>query len=294
MVNPEYDILKKFIKVCRLFFCPMLYYIGIEGKGGFYRMEQTKRGKVIQSVQRAIDILNCFDDAVTELSLSQISETLSLNKSTVHGILATLCANDFMQQGPSGKYRVGHALIHKFRLAPEGYRAILLEEAKPQMARIANEYKMTTSLFVLENNALELLNRTQPASATYTINTISNDRSEPLYCTASGRIRLAYMSAAEIEHYFAHTQLEQLSIFTPTTREAVLAGIAEVRANGYSFENEELGEGVSAISVPIFNPSGGLFGTLSTTGIAFHISRRKSELIADLKATVKKLGRNLL
>lgn len=271
----------------------MLYYIGIEGKGDCRSMEQTKRGKVIQSVQRAIDILNCFDDAAAELSLRQISDMLALNKSTVHGILATLCANGFMQQAPSGKYRIGHTLIHKFRLAPEGYRAIFLEEAKPQMVRIANEYKMNSSLFVLENNTLQLLNRTLPANAAYTINPISNDHSEPLYCTASGRIRLAYMSAAELEQYFAHTQLEQLSIFTPTTREAVLAGLEEVRANGYSFENEELGEGVSAISVPILDHSGNLFGTLSATGIAFHISRRKVELIADLKNTVKKLTRKL-
>lgn len=256
-------------------------------------MEQTKRGKVIQSVQRAIDILNCFDDASTELSLSHISDQLALNKSTVHGILTTLCANGYMQQGISGKYRIGHALIHKFRFAPEGYRAIFLEEAKPHMVRIANEYKMNTSLFVLEDNALQLLNRTLPVNAAYTINPISNDHSEPLYCTASGRIRLAYMSAAELEQYFANTQLEQLSIFTPTTKEAVIAGIEEIKANGYSFENEELGEGVSAISVPIVDKSDNLFGTFSTTGIAFHISRRKVELIADLKNTVKEITRNL-
>ncbi|MFV0496901.1 MAG: IclR family transcriptional regulator [Candidatus Fimivivens sp.] len=256
-------------------------------------MEQTKRGKIIQSVQRAIDILNCFDDAGTELSLSHISNRLALNKSTVHGILTTLCANGYMQQNTTGKYRVGHALIHKFRFAPEGYRAIFLEEAKPHMIRLANDYKMNISLFVLEDNALQLLNRTLPVNTAYTINPISNDHAEPLYCTASGRIRLAYMGTAERTQYFAQTQLDPLSIYTPTTRETVMAQIEEVREHGYSFENEELGEGISAISVPIVDNAGNLFGTFSMTGIAFHIARRKGELIADLKKTVKEITRTL-
>ena len=52
-----------------------------------------KTGKNIQSVQRAIDILNCFTAANPALSLGEISARLQLNKATVHGILNTLHNN---------------------------------------------------------------------------------------------------------------------------------------------------------------------------------------------------------
>ena len=39
-------------------------------------------GKTIQSIQRAIDIMNCFNENVHELSLKEISEKVGLRKST--------------------------------------------------------------------------------------------------------------------------------------------------------------------------------------------------------------------
>ena len=52
-----------------------------------------RTGKTIQSVQRAIDILNCFDAQTPALSLGEISARLQLNKATVHGLLNTLHNN---------------------------------------------------------------------------------------------------------------------------------------------------------------------------------------------------------
>ena len=65
-------------------------------------MAQQKTGKVIQSVQRAVDIINCFEDITTERSLSELSTMLDLNKSTVHGILNTLHNNNFVRQNQRG------------------------------------------------------------------------------------------------------------------------------------------------------------------------------------------------
>ncbi|MGL4868568.1 MAG: helix-turn-helix domain-containing protein, partial [Cetobacterium sp.] len=55
-------------------------------------------GKTIQSIQRAIDIMNCFNEEVHELSLKEISEKLGLSKSTAHGIVSTLLKNSYLEQ----------------------------------------------------------------------------------------------------------------------------------------------------------------------------------------------------
>ena len=44
-----------------------------------------KEVRVIQSVQRAIDIINCFNEHELKLTLPQISAKLELNINTVRG-----------------------------------------------------------------------------------------------------------------------------------------------------------------------------------------------------------------
>ena len=48
---------------------------------------------VIQSIQRAINILNCFNQNELELSLNVISEKVKLNINTTRGLVNSLVAN---------------------------------------------------------------------------------------------------------------------------------------------------------------------------------------------------------
>ena len=52
--------------------------------------------KRIQSIQRAINILNCINEEYPSLSLSQISEQLNLHINTVRGIVNTLAVNGLL------------------------------------------------------------------------------------------------------------------------------------------------------------------------------------------------------
>ena len=48
--------------------------------------------KIIQSLERAMSILELFQNSVVELSLKDISEKLELNKSTTFGLVNSLAA----------------------------------------------------------------------------------------------------------------------------------------------------------------------------------------------------------
>ena len=56
--------------------------------------------RLIQSVERAADILELFLVSEPELSVKEISEKLSLSKSTVHGLIKTLEHRGYLQQNP--------------------------------------------------------------------------------------------------------------------------------------------------------------------------------------------------
>ena len=62
----------------------------------------------VQSIDRAVAILECFSENKRELKLSEIANMLDLNKSTVHGLLNTLKYHGFIDQDEATqKYRLG-------------------------------------------------------------------------------------------------------------------------------------------------------------------------------------------
>ena len=77
------------------------------------QVQKMERIAPIQSVERAIWILKCFESH-DELTLSEISRALSLHKSTTFGLVSSLEAYRLLEQDQkSGKYRLG---IEMFRL----------------------------------------------------------------------------------------------------------------------------------------------------------------------------------
>lgn len=246
-------------------------------------MPEKKSGKFIQSVQRAVDIINCFDDVNTELSLSEISARLDLNKSTVHGILNTLHNNNFIRQNAAGKYMLGQALVRKYHFADTAKRSLMMNVASEGMTHIANTYHMNCSIFIMEFGELVLVNRVLPENEMYTVNCISDSYINPLYCTASGKILLANMTPEDLDEYLARHEMVPHTPCTITTKDALLAALEAFRRDGYTMEDQELGVGVSALSVPILEPAGSLFATISVTGMSFHLENRQAELIFDLK-----------
>jgi len=63
---------------------------------------------IIQSVERALQILNLFNEQTTELKITDISKQMGLSKSTLHSLLKTLQLHGYIDQNPeNGIY--GHS-----------------------------------------------------------------------------------------------------------------------------------------------------------------------------------------
>jgi len=255
-------------------------------------MEGKGKGKNIQSVQRGVDILNCFDDSRIELSLNDISEQLGLNKSTVHGIINTLHNNRFIQQNSNGRYMLGQALFNKSIYAIHASKARLRSLSKGYMVQISNRYKCTSHVFAFDRGRLQFLDMTLPINSYYVISTVLNDVMH-LYCTASGKIVLSYMSLSERKEYFRHTELKAYTPKTLTLKEKILEEVDRIAERGYSFENEEVEEGALSVAVPILADEERLFGTISVTGSKVKIKGKIDEIARDLQEASEKISREL-
>lgn len=60
-----------------------------------------------RAVERALDIIECFDEEKYELGISDIAKKLALSKATTYRIIKTLEARGYVAQHPdTQKYRL--------------------------------------------------------------------------------------------------------------------------------------------------------------------------------------------
>jgi hypothetical protein len=253
---------------------------------------QLLSGKQIQSVQRAIDILNCFNLTNTELTLGQISTRLGLNKGTVHGILNTLHMNGYISQNSSGEYLLGAELFNKASLASDTKRSILIDRSHNYMQNLSDYFQGNCTLFRIDELYLQLIHSTEPHNSTFVVRRANSNM--PLYCSASGKLVLAHLRERPLNIYLKDAPFPAYTAATRTTVEALQNEFQKIRAEGFSYENGELFEGVGALSVPIYSSKDNhLFATLSLTGMSVTIARRKKDIYPKLAEVARRLQQTI-
>ena len=111
----------------------------------------TNENNLINSVDRALKILDLFSERDTELKLTEIGQQLNLHKSTVHGLLRTLSHHGYISQNPeNGKYRLGMKLVERSNIALQAMD--IRRVANPYLREIAHELGDTTHLVILEGD----------------------------------------------------------------------------------------------------------------------------------------------
>ena len=260
-------------------------------------MEEEKKkgtlsGKQIQSVQRAVDILNCFTASSPTLTLGQISARLGLNKGTVHGILNTLHNNGYISQNSSGQYMLGAELFNKAQLAPDTRRSVYIDQAQLYLQDLSDQFMANGSMFAFEGLYTLFLYSTEPRNSTFVIRRASTHM--PLFCSASGKLLLAYLSEKEFAEYLKLSPFHAFTQASITGEQALRNELGKIRAQGFSVENNELFDGVSAIAVPIFSSyDNRIFGSISLTGMSVAIAKQRKEIVPALAETARRIRQSV-
>lgn len=251
-----------------------------------------QKPRVIQSVQRALDILECFDETNRELTLGEISQILNLNKSTVHGIIRTLCINEYIDQNNSnGKYLLSPKLLGKYQLVFDSMSIRLKEVGSVYLKELSLKYKASSRLFSCKGLSLLFLEMIKPSNSYYTISSVTG-YPIPLNATASGKIALAHLTDEELDFYIRNESFEKFTEKTLVHRKDIIAEIDQIRRQGYSIENEEIELGIYSVAAPI-KDNGNLIGVLSLTGPIEKLKDQTNQMAKDMTDISKKIMKEL-
>lgn len=226
-------------------------------------MDDQCKGRVIQSLARATNILEYLSDYRSGDGLSNISRGVGLSKSTTHSIITSLEKLGYVQQDQvSGKYALGLKL---FELGQVVHASMDLRSiAMPYLHSLAQRYQETVHLAVLSKGEVIYIDKVDSPRSIRIISHVGGRN--PAHCTGVGKVLLAGLSEEELERVIRDKKLHRFTPNTITEPGKLKIHLAKVRQDGYAQDEEEIEVGLSCVAAPIKNYHGVVIAAISVSG----------------------------
>jgi len=254
-------------------------------------MSKKRSDYYIQSIKRAVKILNSFTPQEKELSITELSKRVNLHKSTIHRILVTLEDEGFvLKDQVSQKYRLGIKLFELGYLVQDQME--IRSYALSIMKELAKKTEESIDLNILSDGKRVSIEKIESPHDVRRI--IQLGKSLPLYCGGSGKALLAFLSDEEIEKIIQKEKLIPFGPNTITDTTKLKINLKEIQKNGYAISFEERILGSASIAAPILDYKGKVVASLSISGPTTRFTKKKVPILISLvKEAAKKISISL-
>lgn len=217
----------------------------------------------VRTIDRLVEILNCFTRDETRWSLSELSLRLGLPKSTLHRFLVGLEGHGVLRRDvDDGKWRLGHRLFVWGSLAIESTG--LRQVAAPIMRELANQTGETVLLTEYHDGEIICIDKVETGHSVRLALDIGAIRAP--HAGASSKVLMAYLPAAEVAAIIRDRGLPRLCERTITDTDTLQAELRQIRERGYADSYEETDRGAWGIATPILNWKGEVVAGLGIAG----------------------------
>ncbi len=247
----------------------------------------------IQSVDRALSLLEALAEAGGEASLTDLSRRTCLNVSTCHHLLSTLVNWGYVAKVPGRRsYALGARVLY---LGHACLRQVdLPRRAQLHIDRINELTGETVHLAVLQSDNIVTLVKREARHAVR-VDTGMVGRSDAPHATATGKAMLAWLPEEQIRRMVAAHDLKRFTDKTIGDFDGLIEELRHVRRNGYAMDQEEFQPGVICVGAAIRDHAGAVVGAISASAPAMrateeHLALMQQEVIAAAGALSAELG----
>jgi IclR family acetate operon transcriptional repressor len=235
----------------------------------------------VQSIERALDLLECLARSSTWVGISELSEATGQPAATIHRLLMTLVMR---------KYVVRDSQTHCYALGPAFHGLSGSSLQMPDWTAIATPYlqelvkisEETANLTVIEGNRAVYVAQAQSKRMVRMFTKLGNR--VPLHCTGCGKVLLAYQPKGVIASIMAEEGLPRYTEATITDPGQFQQELELIRQQGYAVDNGEQEEGVRCLAAPVYGPQGRVVAAVSISGPSSRLdSRHIPTLLPHLK-----------
>ena len=220
---------------------------------------------VLETVDRALSVLECFSEGDPELRLVDISTRLGMPKAQALRIASTLAARGYLARDPQTKrYRLGVSLFHLGMIVQQGMD--LRRIVQPVLHDIVAQTQESARLVVPDNAGPVCIDVVDSPRGMRVF--AQRGMRMPWNAGTSPKLLLAYLPEAEREGILSRGDFRRYTPRTTTDPDALRAEVLAIRVQGYSVGTRDLDEDGTGVSAPVFDHLRRIVGALNVSGPA--------------------------
>lgn len=214
------------------------------------------------------------------VSITELSHATGLTKGSLHRILQDMIVHNLISKNNDTKrYCLGtKAMVWGSRFVLGQDPAGLLSHHCDLLAERTGLY---TFLCRISENEIYCIYTKQPNGVNKKYFVHVGQRM-PIHCTAAAKAIVAFLPPLQLDQFLAQTVMAQFTSHTKTTAGQVLDELQAVQQAGVAFCREELENGVSGISAPVFVADKKAAFSISLLGDASFIAEHEDALVREL------------
>jgi len=235
-----------------------------------------------RSLTRLLGLFDALAKSSNGLTLAELNLVLESPKSSLLNLLRPLVAEGYLNHD-NGRYRLGPTI---FRLAGNIMAVWNFSNViRPYLEELAQRSHESVYVGVLDRAVKSITyvdSIDSPHAVRYSV-PIGGVR--PLYCTAAGRVLLAFADQEFQEEYLLTTKLEAQTERTVTTRKGLRAELDSVLRTRVSVSMGEMFPESAAIAAPIFGANGKIVAAMAIGGPSQRLQPKLDvlmQIIADV------------
>ncbi len=235
----------------------------------------------IQSLARGLQIIEKLAEAADGLSVTDLANQFEVDKGSMSRLMQTLAKYGFAEKNPDNrKYILGPQIVRHSRTLLQ--RNSLRDMAKPYLKQLVDLTGECSHLAILAQGQAFYIDQEESTNALRVTTSVGS--LAPLYCTALGKIFLAFTKTPLPDDLPSHTMR------TITDASMLKRHLEIVRSQGYAIDDEEWNLGVRCIAVPVFDHRDKCEAAIGISGPTTRLSLEK---ISQLSTTIMQIGKDL-
>lgn len=242
------------------------------------------------TADRALDILGLFSDQRSTVSAAELAADFGIARSTAYRYLQTLRSAGFLEENPSGGFRLGLRVFELARLARRSYG--LSDIALPLLRALAEATNETALLTRRSGDRAICLERVESEVQRVRL-TYERGSALALNAGASAWVLLAWEPPETVESLLKPNTLVRYTDQTLTDRKEIMHRLRAVREQGFAVSHGELDPDAMGIAAPVFDERGAVVAGVSVVAVQRRTEHRVDVIVREVLTAAAEITEHL-
>ncbi|HUF45763.1 MAG TPA: IclR family transcriptional regulator C-terminal domain-containing protein [Aestuariivirgaceae bacterium] len=245
--------------------------------------ESLRASGQVQSLSRALKLLNALSGYPQGLSLSEVAGYVGLPNSTAHRLLTTLQNQRYVRfDSERSAWLIG---VQAFRVGSAFVRSRdLVTIARPYMRRLMEQSGETVNLAIADRGEVIYIAQVETQKMMRAI--AGPGGRAAMHCSGVGKALLAAADPVTADKLMAGMELHRETAHTLIALQDLQRELDRIRAQGYAVDNEENGVGLRCVAAVIYDEHSSPLAGLSVSGPTARITEQRIPLLGQAVAGI--------